>query len=86
MRKDPPPPVEEGATNPADEVAEAPPLDKKKKKRRALSVPNFTNEEDFVLCVAYVNVSQNPIKGTDQTSPDFWSDIETNYSMEMETP
>jgi hypothetical protein len=39
---------------------------------RALSVPNFTEEEDYVLCVAYVNVSQNPIKGTDQTSADFW--------------
>jgi hypothetical protein len=48
-------------------------------------VPNFTDKEDFVLCVAYVNVvSQDSIKGTNQTSADFWSDIETKYSMEME--
>jgi hypothetical protein len=82
------PPAEEGANEVAEprsnEVAEPPSSDKKKKKGRALSVPNFTDEEDFVLCVAYVNVSQNPIKGTDQTSADFWSDIETKYGMEME--
>jgi hypothetical protein len=83
-RKDPPPPAEEAATDPANELAESPSSNKKKKKGRALSVPNFTEEEDYVLCVAYVNVSQNPIKGTDQASADFWSDIETKYSMEME--
>jgi hypothetical protein len=84
-RKEPPrPPTEEGATDPANEPAEPPSSDKKKKMGRALSVPNFTDEEDFVLCVANVNVSQNPIKGTDQTSADFWSDTETEYSMEME--
>jgi hypothetical protein len=84
-RKDPPPPAEEAATeDPANQLAEPSSSDKKKKKGRALSVPNFTEEEDYVLCVAYVNVSQNPIKGTDQTSADFWSDIETKYSMEME--
>jgi hypothetical protein len=83
-RKDPPPPAEEAATDPANELAEPPSSDKKKKKGRALSVPNFTEEEDYVLCVAYVNVSQNPIKGTDQASADIWSDIETKYSMETE--
>jgi hypothetical protein len=83
-RKDPPPPAEEGAMDPANELDEPPSFDKKKKKGRALSVPNFTKEEDYVLCVAYVNVSENPIKGTDQTSADFWSDIKTKYSMEME--
>jgi hypothetical protein len=83
-RKDPSLLAEEGAMDPANEFAEPPPSDKKKKKGRALSVPNFTEEEDYVLCVAYVYVSQNPIKGTDQTSAHFWSDIETKYSMETE--
>jgi hypothetical protein len=51
-RKDPPPPAEESATDPANQLAEPHSSDKKKKKGRALSVPNFTEEEDYVLCVA----------------------------------
>jgi hypothetical protein len=47
-------------------------------------VPNFRDKEDFILCVACINVSRNPIKGTDQTRADFWSDIDTKYSMEMQ--
>jgi hypothetical protein len=75
-RKDPPPPNESSIPVPLSS-------EKRKKGGRGSSIPNFTDEEDVVLCVAYVNVSQDPIKGTDQTSIDFWRLIASKYSMEM---
>jgi len=40
---------------------------------------NFGNIEDQLLCRAYVNVSCNPIKGTDQKRNAFWESIKTKY-------
>lgn len=40
---------------------------------------NFSTVEDELLCRAYVNVSCNPIKGTDQKRTAFWESIKTKY-------
>jgi hypothetical protein len=40
---------------------------------------NFTAEEDVFLCRAFVNVSQDPIKGNDQKSGDFWNNIRSTF-------
>jgi hypothetical protein len=36
---------------------------------------NFTPEEDLFLCKAYVNATDNSIKGTDQKGDDFWDSV-----------
>jgi hypothetical protein len=53
---------------------EAPSSDQKPvaKKGRVASVPNFTPEEDIALCRAFVNVSGDPVIGTDQRLPVFY--------------
>ncbi|CAJ1937339.1 unnamed protein product [Cylindrotheca closterium] len=47
-------------------------------------VPNYSQEEDKALCAAFVNCSENPIKGSDQRREDFWKDIENKFKMKME--
>ncbi len=37
--------------------------------------PNFNSKEDAVLCRAYVNVSEDPIKGTDQKASQLWTNV-----------
>jgi hypothetical protein len=32
----------------------------------------MTTEEDYYLAIAYVNVSENPVYGNNQTSDNFW--------------
>ena len=41
--------------------------------------PNFSNLEDCCLCRAYVNVTTNPIVGTDQKMDEFWSKVKAKY-------
>ncbi len=43
----------------------------KKEKRQA----NFPQDEDFMLCCAYVNVSVDPIIGVGQKSETFWTRV-----------
>ncbi|KAL5741765.1 hypothetical protein ACOSP7_028497 [Xanthoceras sorbifolium] len=40
---------------------------------------SYSNEEDQLLCHIYLDVSQNPIIGRDQSMQQFWSRIETEY-------
>lgn len=49
----------------------------KVKKERA---KNFTAQEDYLLCKAYVNASTNPIVGTDQKGKNFWDKVEQNFN------
>jgi hypothetical protein len=40
----------------------------------------MTIDEDYYLCVAYVNVSENPIYGNNQTGDNFWHEICNRYN------
>ena len=40
---------------------------------------NFTPIEDVLLCRAYVNISQDPIKGNDQKIGVLWENIYTKF-------
>lgn len=40
---------------------------------------NFTAEEDLLLCKAYINVSQDPIKGNDQKANTFWDAVTASF-------
>ncbi|KAL5846796.1 hypothetical protein ACOSQ3_010320 [Xanthoceras sorbifolium] len=40
---------------------------------------SYSNEEDQLLCHIYLDVSQNPIIGRDQSMQQLWSRIETEY-------
>jgi hypothetical protein len=55
----------------------------KAKAGRTSSIPNFTKEEDIQLCIAYVNVSTDPIAGTDQTATVFWELVHDKYKQLM---
>lgn len=54
-------------------VNKAPTSDSKKRPK------NFTEEEDVLICRAFVNISENPIIGNDQKSADFWSAVQKKY-------
>jgi hypothetical protein len=41
--------------------------------------PAFTEEEYEILCKAWVNVSEDPINGADQTNATFWGKISAKY-------
>jgi hypothetical protein len=48
--------------------------------------PSFTDEEYQILCRAWVNVSEDPIHGTDQTGATFWEKITAKFdSMRLPT-
>ena len=47
----------------------------KKEKRQA----NFSQDEDFMLCCAYVNVSVDPIVGVGQKAETFWTRVLEKY-------
>jgi hypothetical protein len=36
---------------------------------------NWTKQEDVFLCIAFVNVSEDPVVGTGQKSKEFWSRV-----------
>jgi hypothetical protein len=36
---------------------------------------NWTKQEDLFLCIAFVNVSEDPVVGTGQKSKEFWSRV-----------
>ena len=40
---------------------------------------NFSKEEDLFLCRAFVNVSQDPIKGNDRKGSTFWADVKIKF-------
>ncbi|KAK2638356.1 hypothetical protein Ddye_026151 [Dipteronia dyeriana] len=40
----------------------------------------YTNEDDIHLCHVYLDVSQNPIIGTNQSRDQFWSRVESDYN------
>lgn len=52
-----------------------------KKEKRAKKTPNYSIEEDEALCRAYMNVSQDPIKGANQSSGDFWNTVQEKYDI-----
>ena len=41
---------------------------------------SYTHEEDMHLCHVYLDVSQNPIIGINQSSNQFWSRVEVDYN------
>jgi No apical meristem-associated C-terminal domain len=42
--------------------------------------PNFGMKEDLMLCHAFVNVSHDPIKGSDQKGDVFWSSVRDKFN------
>lgn len=44
---------------------------------------NYTEEEDFTLAKSWKVVSEDPIKGTDQSSNDFWANVRAHASLSV---
>ena len=42
-------------------------------------VKSYSVEEDIQLCHVYLDISQNPIVGINQSKEQFWSRVETAY-------
>jgi hypothetical protein len=42
--------------------------------------PNYTTEEDLIICKAFVNVSTDPTAGTNQKADDFWSKVAVKFT------
>ena len=55
------------------------------KSKNTLRNASYSNEEAQLLCCVYLDVSQNPIIGINQSSLQFWSRIETEYHMTLPT-
>jgi hypothetical protein len=70
----------------ADSISAPPPPGKKLKTGagRPSNISNFTPEEDVAICRAFVNVSLDPIAGTDRKASVFWSTIKTQYESVLE--
>jgi hypothetical protein len=45
---------------------------------------NFSQDKDFMLCCAYVNVSVDPIIGVGQQSETFWTPVLEKYLLRTE--
>jgi hypothetical protein len=67
---------------------EVAPTKKKRKKKSAVESPtknkekrqaNFSPDEDYMLCCAYINVSVDPIIGVGQKSETFWTRVLEKY-------
>lgn len=58
---------------------------KKEKCNKSTKVRNFTKDEDFFLSKAYVRVSLDPIRGNDQKSQDFWSQVYKTFMLLYKT-
>jgi hypothetical protein len=66
------------------------PMNPKKKKATAPKISpsalnakrskNFSEEEDVLICKAYVRVSEDPVKGANQKSDVFWKAVYSNYN------
>jgi len=41
--------------------------------------PSWTEEERVALCKAYLTTPQVPVKGADQSSPTFWTAVESSW-------
>ncbi|KAG6662170.1 hypothetical protein CIPAW_03G225000 [Carya illinoinensis] len=63
-----------------DVQATQPQREKKAAKHKSQRGVSFTIEEDTLLISAWLNVSTNSIRGTDQTSTQLWSRIYDYYS------
>ncbi|WVZ85624.1 hypothetical protein U9M48_032526 [Paspalum notatum var. saurae] len=64
--------------NPSDPNPSSSTKKGKGKKGVACRGASFTHDEELLLCAAYLNVSRDPIVGTNQTSEMYWQRI-TNY-------
>ena len=51
-----------------------------KEKRQA----HFSQDKDFILCCAFVNVSVDPIIGVGQKSETFWTQVLEKYLLRTE--
>ena len=45
---------------------------------------NFTTEDQIALCNAWLDVSEDPVVGTDQCSADFWAKVADRFNHSME--
>jgi hypothetical protein len=61
----------------ADSVLIMPPKKKTKTVTAATTKTrtNWTKQEDLFLCIAFVNVSKDPVVGTGQKAKEFWSRV-----------
>ena len=41
---------------------------------------NFSKEEDLFICRAFVNISQDPIKGNDRKATTFWTAVQDKFN------
>ncbi|KAJ1258458.1 hypothetical protein BS78_10G076600 [Paspalum vaginatum] len=73
-----PPPTAIPPTSPTDPAPSSSKKKGKEKKGVSSRGASFTHEEELLLCAAYLNVSRDPIVGTNQTSETYWQRI-TNY-------
>lgn len=77
-----------GTTAPCKKKAQAKKkIDTKKTKTTVAKVekgkqrqPNFQAIEDILLCKAYVNCTENPLIGNDQTAETFWNSVLQTYN------
>ncbi|KAG6647748.1 glutathione S-transferase T3-like isoform X1 [Carya illinoinensis] len=53
---------------------------REKRKQKSQRGVSFTAEEDTILVSAWLNISMDPIRGTDQSSTQMWSRIYEYYS------
>jgi hypothetical protein len=58
-----------------------PPPEKKQKTSsgRPTNTASFVEYKDIALCKAYVNVSQDPVRGSEKKAAVFWEDIKQRY-------
>ena len=47
---------------------------------RPAKVGNYSIDEDIALCKAFVNVSSNPLTGTDQKAIVFWGRVQQRFT------
>ena len=45
---------------------------------------NFTKDDQIALCHAWLDMSEDPLVGTDQCSSDFWAKVAVNFNKSME--
>lgn len=55
-------------------------------KRVAIRAKNFSTDEDTLLCLAYLNVGNDPIAGTNQTLGTYWNRVHKFFHEQKTTP
>jgi hypothetical protein len=72
-------------TNAKFSLASTPPEKKSKTGAgRPSNTSNFSPEEDVAICRSFVNVSTDPVAGTDRKSSLFWAKVKTHYEAILE--